>query len=60
MKGGAGGGDTGRIHAGEVLNLEWKRHLRGAEHHEVVSLHKPDTRAEAREVSGGKEGRRLQ
>lgn len=60
MKGGAGGGDTGRIHAGQVLNLQWKRYLSGAEHHEVVSPHKPDTRAGAREVSGGKEGRRLQ
>lgn len=34
--------ETGRIHAGEILNLEWKRHLCRAEHHEVVCLHKPD------------------
>lgn len=60
MKDGASGGDTGRICAGEVLNLEWKRYFCGAEHHEVVSLHKPDTIAGAWEVSGGKEGRRLQ
>lgn len=50
MKEGASGGDTGRICAGEVLNLEWKKYFCGAEHYEVVSLHKPDTIAGAWEV----------
>lgn len=57
MKGGTGGGDTGRIHAGEVLDLEWKRHLCGAEPHEVMSLHKPDKSwgPEGFRCEGGKE-----